>query len=55
MALRTPTKGKPLGTFNRNIRESQRVQGLRSKLSPKEGCKPQNEVHQLAEARKRVV
>ena len=32
MALRTPTKG----TYNRNMRESQRVKGLRSKLSPKE-------------------
>ena len=36
MALGTPTKGKPLGTYNGNIRESQRVKGLRSKLSPKE-------------------
>ena len=34
MALRTPTKGSPLGTYNRNIRESQRVKG-----SPKEGSK----------------
>ena len=25
----------PLGTYNRNIRKSQRVKGLRSKLSPK--------------------
>ena len=36
VALRTPTKGEPLGTYNRSIRESQRVKGLRSKLSPKE-------------------
>ena len=41
MALRTPTKGEPLITYNRKIRESQRVKGLRSKLSRKElrGCK----------------
>ena len=39
MALRTPTKGQPLITYHRNIRESQRVKGLRSKLSPKEKCK----------------
>ena len=25
MALRTPTKGSPLGTHNRNMRESQRL------------------------------
>ena len=36
MALRTPTRGSLIGTYNRNIRESQRVKGLRSKLSPKE-------------------
>ena len=36
MALRTPTKGQPLGTYNRSTEESQRVKGLRSKLSPKE-------------------
>ena len=36
MALRTPARGKPLVAHNRNIRESQRVEGLRSKLSPKE-------------------
>ena len=36
VALRTPTKGQPLGTYSRNIKESQRVKGLRSKLSPKE-------------------
>ena len=36
VALRTPTKGSPLGSYNRNKRESQRVNGLRSKLSPKE-------------------
>ena len=36
MALRTPTKGSPSITYNKNIRESQRVKGLRSKLSPKE-------------------
>ena len=35
MALRTPTKGQPLGTYNRSTRESHRVQGLRSKLSLK--------------------
>ena len=33
--LRTPAKGF-LATYNRSIRESQRVKGLRSKLSPKE-------------------
>ena len=27
MALRTPTKGYPLGTYSRDIRESQRVEG----------------------------
>ena len=37
VALRSPTKGKALGTYSRNIREGQRVKGLRSKLSPKEG------------------
>ena len=42
MALRTPCKGCPLGTYNRSIRESQRVQGLRSKLSPKELSKEDN-------------
>ena len=36
MALRNPTKGSPLGTYNRNTREPQRVTGLRSKLGPKE-------------------
>ena len=36
LALRTPTKGQPVGTYTRTIRESQRVEGLRSKLSPKE-------------------
>ena len=36
VALGTPTKGYPLGAYNRNIRESQRVKSLRSKLSPKE-------------------
>ena len=35
MALRTPTKGLSLSTYNRNMRESQNVQGLRSKLSPR--------------------
>ena len=34
-ALRTSTKGSPLGTYNRSIRESQSVEGLRSRLSPK--------------------
>ena len=33
--LRTPAKGV-LVTYNRSIPESQRVKGLRSKLSPKE-------------------
>ena len=36
MALKTPTKGLPLGTYNRSISESQRVKGLRSKLGRKE-------------------
>ena len=37
VALRTPRKGSPLSTSNRSIlRESQRVKGLKSKLSPKE-------------------
>ena len=36
MALRTPTKGQPLVTYTKNIAQSPRVQGLRSKLSPKE-------------------
>ena len=39
MALRTVTEGWPLGPYNRSIRESQRVKGLRSKLSPKEGLR----------------
>ena len=29
-------RAKPLGTYNRSIRESRTVEGLRSKLSPKE-------------------
>ena len=36
LALRTPTKGEPLPTYDRNTRESQRVKGLGSKLSPEE-------------------
>ena len=36
VALRIPTMGQPLGTFNRSIRESPRVKSLRSKLSPEE-------------------
>ena len=36
VALRTLTEGELLGTYNRSIREAQRVKGLRSKLSPKE-------------------
>ena len=40
VALRTPTKGKPLGTYKRNMRESQGVKGLRSKLCPKETNSP---------------
>ena len=37
VALRTPTKGSPLGTYNWNMREPQKVKGLRSKLLvPKE-------------------
>ena len=39
MTLRTPTKGEPLGTHNRSIRELQRVKGLRSKLRFKEICR----------------
>ena len=41
VALRTPTKGEPPGIYDRNLKESQRVKGLRFKLSPKEsirGC-----------------
>ena len=34
VARRTPTNGLTLGTYNRNIRASQRVKGLRSKLCP---------------------
>ena len=30
VALRTPPQGEPLGTYNKSIRESQRVKGLRS-------------------------
>ena len=29
LKVRNPAKGKPLGTCNRSIRESQRVEGLR--------------------------
>ena len=49
VALRTPTKGEPLGTDKRNIRESQRVKGLGSKLSPKEFKEDENNfwVHDL--------
>ena len=36
VALRMPTTGDPLGTYNRNRRESERVEGLRSKLGPKQ-------------------
>ena len=40
MALRSPTiRINPLSTYNnRSMRESQRVKGLRSKVSPKEAC-----------------
>ena len=38
VALRTPTKGQPLGTYNWTIKESQHVKGLRSKLNPEEAC-----------------
>ena len=41
MALRTPIKGQPLGTYIRKIRESQRAKGLRSKLGPTEGSEPE--------------
>ena len=47
-ALRTPTEGKPLGTCNRSIRESRRVKGLRSKLSPKEGIRNKTTKYDLA-------
>ena len=36
VALRIPTKGQPVGTYNGNVGESHTVKGLRSKLSPKE-------------------
>ena len=34
MALRTPAKRQPVGTYTRKKRESQRDKGLRFKLSP---------------------
>ena len=55
MALKTPTKGKPLGTYKRSIRESPRVKGLRSKLSPKEVCKGRMLVIKHAPALAKVV
>ena len=39
-ALRTPTKGLPLGTYNGSVKESPKVKGLRSKQSPKEHINP---------------
>ena len=36
MAFGTPTRGSLLGTYHGSIRESERVKGLKSQLSPKD-------------------
>ena len=56
MALRTPTKGYPLGTHNSTM-ESQNVEGLRPKLSPKEHTVYQGykgEVHKTSRGSRRL-
>ena len=40
VSLRTPTEGYPFGTYNRSIRDSSRVTGLRSKVRPNENPEP---------------
>ena len=36
MALRTPTKGQPLGTYNRSTREPHRVKGFKVQAKSQE-------------------